>query len=116
MASSHRPPGFTISGLVLRKMTAEKWGRDMEGEDGKKGPHWSADQVRAVMKQKDIKCDPWEFYAAINAMYSDYKHVFEKYGLGENVDVYVEMAKAFIDDKDAQPDKLARYYKYIVKH
>ena len=28
----------------------------------------------------------------------------------------MDMAKAFMDDKDAQPDKLARYYKYIVKH
>lgn len=26
------------------------------------------------------------------------------------------MAKAFLDDKDAQPHKLARYYEYIVRH
>lgn len=28
---------------------------------------------------------------------------------------YACMAEAFLDDKDAQPDKLARYYQYIVK-
>ena len=32
------------------------------------------------------------------------------------IEFYADMAKAFLDDKDAQPDKLARYYEYIVKH
>ena len=31
------------------------------------------------------------------------------------MDFYVYMSKAFLDDKDAQPDKLERYYQYIVK-
>ena len=49
-------------------------------------------------------------------MYSDYSKVFKKYGVGDKLDFYVDMAKAFIEDKDAQPGKLRRYYTYVVKH
>ena len=47
-------------------------------------------------------------------MYSDYMPVAKKLGVN-NMDFYTQMAKAFLDDKDALPDKLARYYEYIVK-
>ena len=36
-------------------------------------------------------------------------------GSGDKIDFYVDMAKAFLDDKDAGPDKLVKYYKYIVR-
>lgn len=100
----------------LTKETAEEWARSMENEDGTKGPHWTIEQTKQVMAQKGVNCDPWEFFAALNAMYSDYSKVFKKHGVGDKLDFYVEMAKAFIDDKDAQPEKLARYYEYVVKH
>ena len=102
--------------MPFSQMTAEKWTRNMESEDGSKGAHWSMEQVKMLMTQKGITTDPWEFFAAINAMYSDYSKVFKKHGIGDKIDLYVDLAKAFIDDKDAQPDKLARYYQYIVKH
>ena len=102
--------------MPFSQMTAEKWMRSMENEDGTKGPHWSMDQVKMLMGQRGISADPWAFMAALNAMYSDYSKVFKKHGIGDKMDLYVDLAKAFIDDKDAQPDKLARYYQYIVKH
>ena len=48
-------------------------------------------------------------------IYSDYVKVAKKFGVGDKIDFYVDMAKAFLDDKDAGPDKLAKYYKYIVR-
>lgn len=102
--------------MPLTQFTAEKWARGMKGMDGNKGPHWSVDQTQQLMKNKQIDCDPWEFYAAMNAIYSDYAPIFQKYGVGDNIDFYIDMAKAFIDDPDAQDDKLARYFKYVVKH
>ncbi len=56
-----------------------------------------------------------EFFVAMNMMYSDYCKVFRKFGVGDKVDFYACMAKAFLDDKDAHTDKLARYYEYVVK-
>lgn len=72
------------------------------------------EQTEAVRKQRGIECDPFMFYAAMNMMYSDYCKAAEKTG-ATSVDFYAYMAKAFLDDKDAAPNKLARYYHCIVK-
>lgn len=64
---------------------------------------------------KGIDCEPLQFWITMNMIYSDYVKVAKKLGMN-NVDFYACMAKAFLDDKDAQPDKLARYYEYVVKH
>lgn len=112
--------GFASGGedevMPFSQMTAEKWTRGMENEDGSKGAHWSMDQVKNLMAQRGISGDPWEFYTALNVVYSDYSKVLKKHGVGDKLDFYVDLAKAFMDDKDAQPDKMARYYRYIVKH
>ena len=102
--------------MPFNQMTAEKWVRSMKGADGSHGARCSMDQAKMVMEQIGCNCDPWEFYAALNAMYSDYAEVLKKYGLGDNMYAFGELAKAFIEDKDAMPDKMARYYQYIVKH
>ena len=67
------------------------------------------------MAQRGIECDPAEFYAILNSIYSDYSKVAKKYNVGGSIDFYVDMAKAFLDDKDAGPDKLAKYYQYVVR-
>lgn len=99
----------------LDREMAESWTRGMRNEDGTKGPHWAIDQVRGVMAQRGINLDPWEFYVAINMVYSDYYKVLKKYGVGDKLDVYVDLASAFLKDQDAAKDKLARYFEYVVK-
>lgn len=93
---------------------AEEWASKMQNEDGTTGPHWSMDQVKTVMQQRGIDCDLPEFYAALNMIYSDYVNVAKKLGIS-NIDFYVGMAQAFLDDKDAGKDKLLRYYRNVVK-
>lgn len=90
------------------------WVNSMENADGTHGGHWPMEQTEQVRKQKNIDCDPLMFYAAMNMMYSDYCKVAEKAGVS-SVDFYVYMAKAFLDDKDAKPHKLARYYHHIAE-
>lgn len=93
---------------------AEEWTAKMENEDGTRGPHWNMDQTKQVMAQKNIDVDPIEFYLAMNMMYSDYCKVAKKLNVN-NTDFYANMAKAFLEDKDAGGrDKLMRYYKYVV--
>lgn len=99
----------------LDEKTIEKWMRGLQNEDGTVGAHWTKDQTTQVMKQKNIDCDPVEFYVAMNLMYSDFFNAAKKAN-ANNVDFYVNMAKAFLDDKDAgTEDKIAAYYEYIVK-
>lgn len=96
------------------KEMAEEWTSKMENEDGTRGPHWSMEQIKQVMAQKNIELDPIEFYLAMNMMYSDYCKVAKKLNVN-NSEFYANMAKAFLEDKDAGgSDKLMRYYKYVV--
>ena len=67
------------------------------------------------MQQYGVDCDPVEFYATMNMLYSDYGKVFKKHNAA-TVQFYVDMAKAFLDDEDAVKDKLAQYYRYVVRH
>ena len=99
----------------LSRQEAEEWMSGLENEDGTKGPHWTLEQVKQVMAQKGIQEDPFEFWATLNSMYADYCKVFKKHGVGEKLDFYIDMAKAFIDDKDAGKGKVANYFRYIVR-
>ena len=67
-----------------------------------------------VMKQRGIDCDPAEFYATMNMLWSDYGAVAKKFGV-DSVEYWSELSKSFLKDKDAEDDKLALYYECIVK-
>lgn len=80
------------------------------------GPHWKTDEVKKYAQQVGIKTegvDFAEFYAMMNAKYSDYCKVMKKYGF-DRPEIYAELAKADIEDEDAVPNKSAIYYRFIV--
>lgn len=114
-SETHIGHGKSSGDYKLTREDAEEWMRGLENEDGSKGAHWTFEQVRQVMGQKNVSADPISFYVVLNMIYSDYGKVFRKYGMADKLDFYVDMAKAFIDDKDAVPDKAAAYYEHIVK-
>lgn len=95
--------------------SAKEWTKNMKNEDGTSGPHWSVEQSKQIMAQRNLSLNPTEFYAALNMIYSDFSPVAKKHGLGGSLDFYVDMAKAFLNDKDAAPGKISNYYNYIVK-
>lgn len=100
---------------ALTMEDAEEWVNSMSNEDGTHGAHWTIDQVKQVMAQRKIDCDPVEMWAAMNMIYSDYYKAAKKHGVGGNLDFYIDMAKAFLDDKDARKNKISAYYEYIAK-
>ena len=102
--------------MPLTMDMADMWMKGMTNEDGSKGAHWTIEQTKQLQAQKHIDCDPVEFWAAMNMIYSDYFKAAKKFGVGNNIDFYVDMAKAFLDDKDAREDKIGRYFAYIVQH
>ena len=93
---------------------AEEWVASMQNEDGTKGPHWKMEDVNRLMKQRGIQYDPVEFWAVLNGVYSDYCAVAKKHGVN-TMDFYVDFASAWINDKDAVPNKAAIYYECIAK-
>ena len=108
--SSHRGSP-TETGVTPEK--AEEWTKEMKNEDGSKGPHWSMEQTKGVKDKLQLNVDPVEFYVAMNMMYSDYCGIARKYGI-DNPEFYAHMAKAFLNDKDAGPGKLAKYFEIVV--
>lgn len=110
-------PGHASMNKKMRidKETAAMWMQQLENEDGTKGAHWTMEQTKQVMAQHGIQCDPLEFYVALNMIYSDYGKILKKHGVGDKIAVYADLAKAFLDDKDAMPNKLENYYKAVVK-
>lgn len=107
--------GGAKSSMGMDENIAREWTAKMENEDGTKGPHWSMEQIKKVIEQRGMPGDPVEIWVAMNMMYSDYCKVAKKLGVN-TMDFYAEMARAFLDDKDAGVhDKLTAYYEYIVK-
>ena len=94
---------------------AKEWTARMKNGDGTTGAHWPMEQVKQLMQQRGINADPVEFFAVLNSVYSDYYTVAKKHNV-HNIDFYIDIAKAWLDDKDAVPDKAAAYYEYVVKH
>lgn len=99
----------------MDKKQAENWTKHMKNEDGSTGARWTFDEIQKVMQQYHIDCNPVEFYATMNMLYSDYGKVFKNHDVA-TVQFYVDMAKAFLEDEDAVKDKLEQYYRYVVKH
>ena len=64
----------------LKTTDQMKWVQKMKNSDGSTGEHWSFDQTYQLMKQRNIDCEPAEFYAAMNMLWSDYGKVAEKFG------------------------------------
>lgn len=98
----------------LTREMAEEWMGSIQNEDGSKGPKWSMEETKRVMKQKGIEVDPVTFWVVMNALYSDYCNVLKKHN-ASTVDMYADLACAWIMDKDAVKDKAAAYYEYISK-
>lgn len=89
--------------------TARMWVQKMDG-----GEKFKMEQAEQFRQAHCPHCDKYEFYVALNAMYSDYCEVAKKLGV-DKPEFYIFMAKAFLDDKDAGPHKLRKYMETIPK-
>ena len=71
-----------------------------------------AEQAEQHRKVICPDCSKWDFYAALNMVYSDYAAVAKKMGV-DRPEYYAHMAKAFLCDEDAEDGKLVKYKEYI---
>ena len=106
-------------GGTLTRTDAEAWVAALQNEDPAmpRGGKWTIDQVKPYAQKHGFRTDGariYEFWAAMNAMYSDFGEMAKKYNAA-TPDFFADMAKAFLMDKDAVDGKIARYYKCVVK-
>lgn len=117
---THRMHGKGHGGVEpLDKETAEEWVGSMCNTDQRRpeGECWTMEEAKEIAKMHGMKDEEEiiEFYAVLNAVWSDYYEVAKKYGHGEDEQFFVDLAMAWLDDEDAVEDKAAAYYEYIVK-
>lgn len=100
----------------LTREEAEEWVKGMKSEDGKTGGRWPYQEIKQYASNFGIHGEEEvvEFFAVMNALATDYGKVARKYGV-DKVDFWADLAKAFIHDKDAVPDKVRVYYECIAK-
>lgn len=89
--------------------TARMWVQKMDC-----GEHFKVEQTDQQRQAICPDCNRWEFYTAMNAMYSDHCETAKKLNV-DRPDYYAHMAKDFLKDKDAKPHKLRRYMEHIAK-
>ena len=92
----------------LGEALAKQWVECMENKDGSTGAHWTWEQVAQVQKDKRIGDDVAELYAVMNKMYSDY------FNPKFDTNIYIDLAKDWINDPDVGECKTLKYYYYVV--
>jgi len=100
---------------VFNRQMAEEWVSRMQNADGTRGPHFSMEKAKEIMKQYNVDCNPEEFWAVLNSLYSDFDQALKKNN-ASTLELYACLTKAWIEDQDAVPNKAAAYYTYVVKH
>lgn len=101
----------------LTREEADAWVKKMRGRDGKMGGRWTYGEVKQYLQQMGVtdEKDVADYYALLNAMYTDYCSVAKKHGVDKS-EFYFDLARAFLHDDDAVPDKLRVYMEHIAKH
>ncbi len=99
------------------KQTAMEWVESMEDKEGVKGGMYTWHQAQQYGRNMGITGEQRlvEFFAAMNAMYSEYHAVGKKFGV-DRPEFYAHLAKCFIEDPDAVEDKIAKYWQHVVRH
>lgn len=108
-------------GESLTKEELEHWNKKMlKDVDEKYKQHFKKENIAQKAKTLGISMEGFnedELLTATIAMFTDYSDVLKPY-VGESMDIYVKMAKAFLTDKDASVkggEKLAVYHDCIVE-
>lgn len=97
------------------KHAVVEWVEGMENVDESKGARWTMEQTEQLRRQKGLEVDPVEFWAAMNASYSDLSKLAQKYGIN-TMDFWTDYVMDFwFCDKDAGEHKVMRYYETFGK-
>lgn len=91
----------------------------MENEDGSRGEHWSLEETTSIANQyginlKSEKFNKYDWYVALNMVRSDYYRAVITMTNSDHIKYFVEIAKAWINDKDVEEGKMWYYYCYIM--
>ena len=70
------------------------------------GERWSIEETSRLQQDYGMQnIDEIDFYVVINHAYNDFRELFD-----ENINNYIKYTDAFINDVDAKPNKVFRYF------
>lgn len=75
-----------------------------------KGQYWTYSQVMDLVKSKGITGDWINWYLVMNMVYNDFCSTAKAYGMQNDTEFYYHLAKDFIEDPDAKPMKVEKYF------
>ena len=75
-----------------------------------KGQYWSYTQVYDLVKSKGVTGDWVNWYLVMNMVYNDFCATAKHFGLHNDVEFFYHLAKDFIEDPDAKPMKVEKYF------
>ena len=104
-------------GEAITMEQAQAWVDHMDNADTSRphGGRWTYAEAMELGHKLGVPDDQMiAFFVALNMVWSDYGPVISAAGIN-TPDFYGKMARAFIDDKDARPHKVARYMRAIAK-
>lgn len=83
----------------------------MENEDGSRGEHWSLEETTSIANQYGInlkgeKYNKYDWYVALNMIRSDYYRAVVTMTSSDHIKYFVELAKAWLNDKDIEEGRL----------
>ena len=98
---------------------AHKAVKHMENEDGSKGPRWSIEEAEKVAQQygvnlKGEKFNKYDWFVALNMIRSDFYRAVVNMTGSDNPKHFVELTKAWLNDKDIEEGKMWFYFKYVM--
>jgi len=102
---------IVVNGPYFDSESVAKAVASLQNEDGTVGPKWTITETTTAASSVGVifeKYNMYDWYYVLNMVYSDYYNV-----IGVNQPVYFELAKAWINDKDAPVGKAYLYHKMI---
>lgn len=73
------------------------------------GMHWTFEQTEELRKSRNLSTiRPIDFWVVMNSAYNDFHNLF-----GEDIEMYIEYSKDFINDEDATEYKVYDYFTII---
>ena len=91
----------------------------MQNEDGTNGQHWSVSESVALANRYGVsfntdKYNKYDWYVALNMVYSDYYQLVRNNQISDTTKFFVELAKYWLKDKDVDEGKMWYYFKYVM--
>ena len=98
-----------LYGMAYNYKFNEEMAKEIVDDMKPLGEYWDIKTTTSVKNEYGVNSDDETFYVVINSLVNDYGDVIKP----DEVETYVKMAYAFINDEDAVDNKVWKYFTTI---